>query len=220
MSELPSGDPTGQRSLKFDSTERQDRRFRITLCTLVVVCVCLFLATLVGLAFLANQRAQQQAIAVKMLRAKGVEFYVAPSLLSEVFGHNPFAPVLEVYAENSSISDLDLKYVAQLSDVKKLQLSRTGVTDKGMVHVATLQNLELLELGSTSVSDNGLHALRSLPRLRFLYLGGTKVTDNGLKHLAKMSALESVTLSSCFGVTDDGIRDFRPLCARFVKVHR
>lgn len=85
----------------------------------------------------------------------------------------------------TGLTDSGLKVLATMPNLERLDLRGTAVGDDGVRGLAGLHNLETLSLYGTGLTDAGLPALRGLPSLRRLYVGGTKVTGPGLDALRK-----------------------------------
>ena len=88
---------------------------------------------------------------------------------------------------NLPINDNDIKIVADLKNIKKLNVENTLITDNGMEYIKQLSKLEQLNLYGTNVSDEGLMELASLKNLSVLYLWKTKVTLNGIEQFKKLN---------------------------------
>lgn len=88
---------------------------------------------------------------------------------------------------NLPINDNDIKIVADLKNIKKLNVENTLITDNGMEYIKQLSKLEQLNLYGTNVSDEGLMELASLKNLSVLYLWKTKVTLNGIEQFKKIN---------------------------------
>ena len=88
---------------------------------------------------------------------------------------------------NLPINDNDIKIVADLKNIKKLNVENTLITDNGMEYIKQLSQLEQLNLYGTNVSDEGLLELASLKNLSVLYLWKTKVTLNGIEQFKKIN---------------------------------
>ena len=86
---------------------------------------------------------------------------------------------------NLPINDNDIKIVADLKNIKKLNVENTLITDNGMEYIKQLSKLEQLNLYGTNVSDEGLMELASLKNLSVLYLWKTKVTLEGIEKFKK-----------------------------------
>jgi uncharacterized membrane protein len=84
--------------------------------------------------------------------------------------------------------------LAQLAPVANLivdaELARTKVTDKGMQAIANLSNLRFLDLSSTAVTSAGMQELMKLDKLESLNLTETKVTRSGLAVLQTKPGLK------------------------------
>ena len=86
---------------------------------------------------------------------------------------------------DATITDGQLKYLASLTRLKRLDLDRTNITDAGLEHLAGLSRLEFLKLRNTAVTNAGLKQLAGLTRLRTLYLNDTPVTRDGVEALRR-----------------------------------
>jgi hypothetical protein len=87
---------------------------------------------------------------------------------------------------NLAIDDNDLKIVADLKNIKKLNLENSLITDDGMTYIKQLSQLEQLNLYGTNISDEGLIQLTSLKNLSQIYLWKTKVTKGGIEQFKKI----------------------------------
>ena len=88
---------------------------------------------------------------------------------------------------NLPINDDDLKVVADLKNIKKLNVENTLITDNGMDYIKQLSQLEQLNLYGTNISDEGIIKLADLKNLFVLYLWKTKVTLNGIEQFKKLN---------------------------------
>ncbi len=84
---------------------------------------------------------------------------------------------------NSGVDDESVAVVAELSRLESLDLSMTSVTDAGLPHVGEVASLRRLRLNHTGVTDEGLEHLAGLKRLEVLDVEGTRVTEAGAKRL-------------------------------------
>jgi beta-lactamase regulating signal transducer with metallopeptidase domain/Leucine-rich repeat (LRR) protein len=103
-----------------------------------------------------------------------------------------------------TITDSDLRHLANLSGLEFLDLTEAPITDAGLVHLKGLTGLWGLNLRGTKVTGPGLEQLKGLTGLEFLDLMGTPVTDAGLQHLQELKGLRRVNLWAT-GVTDAGL---------------
>ena len=77
-----------------------------------------------------------------------------------------------------------MKELAQLTNLRWLDLGDTRVTDAGVKELSKLRNLQFLNLPhNADVTDAGLMAIRELVNLERLSLSRTRITDKGLKEL-------------------------------------
>jgi hypothetical protein len=86
------------------------------------------------------------------------------------------------------INDNDLKIVADLKNIKKLNVENTLITDDGMAYLKQLPQLEQLNLYGTNISDEGIIQLAYLKNLSVLYLWKTKVTLRGIEAFKKINS--------------------------------
>ncbi|MEO1261186.1 MAG: c-type cytochrome domain-containing protein [Bacteroidota bacterium] len=80
---------------------------------------------------------------------------------------------------NSTVSDNDLKIIAQLTNLSRLRLENTQISDVGLEHLTALNNLESLNLFGNKITDAGLVLLKEMPALQKVYLWKTKTSDEG-----------------------------------------
>ena len=80
----------------------------------------------------------------------------------------------------SGITDEGLKSIANMTELRKLQLDGANVTDTGLKHLSGLKNLTDLTLSNTKVTDAGMETLSKLPKLATLMVFETKVTESGV----------------------------------------
>jgi hypothetical protein len=106
--------------------------------------------------------------------------------------------------KNERITDAWLERMADLPDVRALDISVTVVKGPGLTVVGTLKNLESLNLTLTLVTDPHLVHLRGLTKLRALYLASTKCTGEGLKDLGGLNQLDNLNCHSA-PVNDAGL---------------
>jgi len=97
------------------------------------------------------------------------------------------AQLVTLKLTNLPINDNDIKIVADLKNIKKLNVENTLITDNGLEYIKQLSQLEQLNLYGTNISDEGLMQLASLKNLSVLYLWKTKVTLNGIEQFKKLN---------------------------------
>lgn len=115
-------------------------------------------------------------------------------------------PELEVLSiSNRRFTDGHAKHLADLRNLRDLNLYRSNIGDEGLVHLAKIRYLSWLPIGETRITDNGLKVLGGMTRLQYLGLRGNNVTDAGLAHLRKLTDLTGLHLGET-KVTDAGLR--------------
>lgn len=118
---------------------------------------------------------------------------------------NPQGQITGVNLRGTWVADPDLKNLAQLTELKSLDLSLTHITDQGMQEIKGLPAVEDLSLYFAEyVTDEGIAAIKDWKHLKRLNLHGTKVGDTGLEHIAGIKTLESLNVGSTL-MTDVGL---------------
>jgi len=92
------------------------------------------------------------------------------------------------------VTDKGLVYLADLTNLKRLNLSKSRMLGRGLKHLANLKNLTHLNLADTSVSDEDLRHLAGMAKLEHLDLSGTQVTGTGLAYLNKEAPIRTLSL--------------------------
>jgi Leucine-rich repeat (LRR) protein len=104
--------------------------------------------------------------------------------------------ISEVSLARTWATDEDLKHVAQIKTLKRLDLSFTLVTDKGIKELEQLRQLEDLNLETAeALTDASMNYVRNIPTLRRLKVRGVDITDVGMPAIAQMTGLRSLDLS-------------------------
>lgn len=154
--------------------------------------------------------------------------------IGKMAGVDFVAHVKVVDFEECTVADDQLRWLACLRSLEKLNLAATGlpgsglvhvsgltclksldlrdnlVSDEDLVHLSRLVNLEYLDLSDTELSDVGLAYVTALPQLKELRLDGTQVTDAGLAHLTRLTGLSDLTLiDNADELTSSGIEELQ-----------
>jgi Leucine-rich repeat (LRR) protein len=133
------------------------------------------------------------------------------------------------------ITDSDMPRLAQLRDLKRLDLSLTRISDRGLRALKPLpaiedlnlyfaeqitdestaifkgwKHLKRLNLRGTRITDSTLEFLSAIPTLESLDIGWAQITDTGLDHLAALTNLRSLTMGGN-KLTDAGLQFLRQL---------
>jgi hypothetical protein len=134
------------------------------------------------------------------------------------------------------VSNAGLNFLANVTSLRNLDLSRCHVDDAGvralcdlqltdlnltfcskltnrsLVSIASIASLRCLSLhGCHNLSDEGFNLLSALTSLKALNLGCTSVSDKGLQFLGSLSQLEALDLSSCQSVSAP--KSFSGMCS-------
>lgn len=121
----------------------------------------------------------------------------SPALNVNIYDRNAYSP--------KTIEDL--KNVR--AQVVSLDVAKMPVTDLEMRHVARLENLERLNLNFTEITGKGLLELRALKNLTALSLSGTAISYNDLREF--LPAIQSLEVISVWDtqLSRDDIRNLR-----------
>ncbi len=101
-----------------------------------------------------------------------------------------------------------IRLLGKTSSLHQLKLYRCTASDAEVI--AKLKSLARLEIGGLigdpGLNDDAMRALAEGLSLKTLWLPGSRsVTDVGLAHLSRMSALETLNIKRCTGLTVQGI---------------
>jgi hypothetical protein len=101
------------------------------------------------------------------------------------------------------VTDEGIRHLAQLPNLRHLDLTGTSITDRGLTVLASLPGLETISMSMTGITDEGAAHLASCPELQDVRLGGTHSGDGAIRALAGKSRLHH--FASRNGVTDAGL---------------
>lgn len=114
----------------------------------------------------------------------------------------------EIDFEDSIIGDAGLAHLRNMKKLRKLDLfsnpSTGRISESGLAHLTYLTALEDIRLPYGAMTDKGLTHLARLDSLWRLNLSSAQLTDAGLAVLPRMKSLRDVELS-CPGITDAGL---------------
>jgi hypothetical protein len=137
------------------------------------------------------------------------------------FGQLPGRPIEAVGFQGTRVTDNDLRILADLSDVLRVDLSDTAITDNGLRYLGHLRQLNGLRLNNTKVTDNGLALIEGSSELELLHLMNTSVAlrDVRLDSLPSLRILDAtgspvddlsmITISRAPKLTSLGLRRTR-----------
>lgn len=117
---------------------------------------------------------------------------------------------------NSAITDEDLQYIGEMTNLTKLEItSCANISDEGVAYLRGLKNLDTIQLSKTRITDKSIDVLTPLKRLRSLELFNTQVTDDGIAKLKALPIVE-IGLEGCPRITDNALK---PLAAKGKLTH-
>ena len=94
------------------------------------------------------------------------------------------------------VSDADLDRLANLTTLRKLDLSLSLVTDAGIERLKRLENVTEFDLTSVElITDTAISYLRGWKKLERLNLRGTDITDTSIEHISGLTALKYLDIS-------------------------
>jgi uncharacterized membrane protein len=101
--------------------------------------------------------------------------------------------LVELNLSRSSVTDVGLKAIGQMTNLTHLHLNNTAVSDAGIAHLVNLYQLEYLNLYGTRITDASLEYLRQLKNLKKIFFWETAVTKDAIASLHKsiFAAVES-----------------------------
>lgn len=89
----------------------------------------------------------------------------------------------EVCFRGTDVTDADLKRLARVPKLRKVDLAATPITDSGVNELAAIGELAAINLEHTRVTDAAEPVLAAMPKLRELNLEGTMVSDAAVQRL-------------------------------------
>ncbi|MDA0346290.1 MAG: hypothetical protein O3C43_03055 [Verrucomicrobia bacterium] len=101
--------------------------------------------------------------------------------------------LVELNLSRSSITDVSLEAIGQMTNLTHLHLNNTAVTDAGIAHLVNLYQLEYINLYGTNITDASVEHLRQLKNLKKVFFWETAVTKEAVVSLHKsiFAAVES-----------------------------
>jgi beta-lactamase regulating signal transducer with metallopeptidase domain/Leucine-rich repeat (LRR) protein len=105
--------------------------------------------------------------------------------------------------------DDDLRTLANLPNLRRIQLPHRGFTDRGLQYLSGLKNAEFINLGGEGITDAGFAAFSNLPRLNWLKISGGAVTDAALTHLEALPSLERLEIQSDQPISQKAVKALR-----------
>lgn len=120
--------------------------------------------------------------------------------------------VVGVRLINLNLTPADLARLTEFDALNELVLYQSTVADDAMPVVAQLTQLRKLNLLHTEVSDAGLVHLRELSNLEEIWLGPS-TTNRELEAVARIRALKAINVVAAAGIDERGLNALRELSA-------
>jgi Leucine-rich repeat (LRR) protein len=114
--------------------------------------------------------------------------------------------------------DQDLKSLANLPNLRQIQLSHKGLTDRGLQYLSGLKNAEFISLGGLGITDAGFAAFSNMPRLNWLKITGGELTDGALGHLESARSLARLEIKSDREISPDAVDALKAKLPRLTDV--
>lgn len=105
----------------------------------------------------------------------------------------PGSPIISVSLRGVRLLEDDLKPLADLRHLQRLDLAGSGLPDAALKHLKNLKALSFLNLSETAVSAEGLRQLEGSPALRELQLMPRQLNDARLKALREIGKLHALS---------------------------
>jgi Leucine-rich repeat (LRR) protein len=138
----------------------------------------LFACVLFAGGFVAGQFVTTHDPRVKMVEGeKHITLTRAKADYADVLKKNPDVVVLQM--AECDVNDETLAALAELSQLRELDLNNNPITDEGLAHLAKLPKLEILRLNFTQITDEGFKKhLFDVPQLKEINVRQTKVASS------------------------------------------
>jgi hypothetical protein len=140
-------------------------------------------------------------IAAKPIRLVRTDEYGDEVTVASSRNWHEIASLIEVHPNTrldagGQITDEALALIARVPAISSLGLGGShALTDDGLRSIADMPNLRDLDLSGTPISDASLEAIGDLVGLETLNLAGTRVTDRGIGALERNRTLREVNLA-------------------------
>jgi Leucine-rich repeat (LRR) protein len=119
--------------------------------------------------------------------------------------------IVAVDLRSSWVTDSDMPRLAELPELKRLNLSLTRISDRGLRALKSAPGIEELNLYfAEQITDEGTAVVKGWKHLKSLDLRGTKITDSTLEFLAGVPTIERLDIGWA-QITDTGLDHLTPL---------
>ena len=97
-----------------------------------------------------------------------------------------FRNISELILRRSRVTDGELKLLAYMPHLRRIDLGETGIDGSGFEHIDHLKFVESLNLYGTKVNDDAIPYLAKLQSLQRLYVWKSKISPKGVSELRKL----------------------------------
>jgi uncharacterized membrane protein len=120
--------------------------------------------------------------------ALGVEFFGASFYKAEQLKELQAIAdqVVSLTLNKMPVKNDDIKYIASLKNLRKLNLAFTQISGAALAQLKDLKELQQLSLAGTSVKAADLSVLKNLPKLSSLYIWNTNINSNDFTAIKKL----------------------------------
>lgn len=108
--------------------------------------------------------------------------------------------------DSTDVGDQGLKTIAKLPSLVYITLARSLVTGKTLADLAPLKQLTDLQLGHNAISDGNLNGVTSIQSLKVFQVQSCQLKDKDLEPIGHLKNLESLTLHENKKITDNGLK--------------
>ncbi|WP_298866587.1 LamG-like jellyroll fold domain-containing protein [uncultured Gimesia sp.] len=102
------------------------------------------------------------------------------------------------------ITDTGIRYLKDI-ELGYLILNKTKITDQGVGYLKDMKSLSVLMIGEVPITNSGLESLKDMKQLTELKISSRQIDDSGIEHLAGLTNLETIYLYFT-QITDNGLK--------------
>ncbi len=92
--------------------------------------------------------------------------------------------------EQCDVDDQDMRFLARLTNLKRLSLIHNPITDEGLQHLGSMRRLEELNLSATAVVGPGFSELKDIHNLEYLRVSNSNLRDVAMQHISRFRKLK------------------------------
>lgn len=107
----------------------------------------------------------------------------------------------ELVLAGTVIGDEGLRHIGKLAQLKRLYLYPSAVSDVGMRHLIGLKKLEFLDAFWTGDTEKGMACVKQIQTLKSLYIDNKAIDDATIEHICELKNLEHLAFLATSGLT-------------------